>query len=116
MGSEMTGVSSVRSVGKVKSMIFKAYRVPFLIHSSWYEFRLGTFRRGDLSVAPSRGEEHDARDTICVYKDTICEDSREFSDPHVRAQTQHELKIAERVAASNACDGDQVARIDEHKE
>ena len=40
----------------------------------------------------------------------------EFGDPYVRAPTQQELKIAERVAANNAGDMDKVARIDEREE
>ena len=67
-------------------------------------------------MAPSRGEEHYARDTIRIYKDTMREDAMEFGDPYVRAPTQQELKIAERVAAYNSCDMDKVARIDERDE
>ena len=67
-------------------------------------------------MTPSRGEEHDARDTIRVYKDTMREDAMEFVNPYVCAPTQQELKIAERVAAYNAGDMDKVARIDEREE
>ena len=97
-------------------MVLKAYRGPLLIHPSWYELPLGTFRSGGLSVAPSRTEEHDARDTISIYKDTIREYVMEFDDPYVRAQTQHEMKISDRVATYNAGDMDTVGRIDELEE
>ena len=43
-------------------------------------------------------EKHDVGDTIRIYKDTISEDAMEFGDPYVRASTQQELNIAERVA------------------
>ena len=52
-------------------MMFKTYRCPLLIHPRWYEFPLENCRIGDLSVVVSRGEEHDAGDTIRVYKDTM---------------------------------------------
>ena len=61
----------------------------------------------------SRGEEHDARDTSRIYKDTMREDTMAFGDSYVRVSTQQELKIAERVAAYNVGDMDNVARIDE---
>ena len=70
----------------------------------------------DLSVTPSRGEEQDARETIRFYKDTMHEDAMEFGYPLVRAPTQQELKIAERVAAYNAGYIDKVARIDKSEE
>ena len=46
------------------------------------------------------------------------EEAIEFSDPlaSVRAPIQQELKIAERVAEYNACNMDEVARIDEREE
>ena len=97
-------------------MIFKAYRGLLLIHPRGYELPLGTRRSDDLSVAPSRGEEYDARDMIRIYKDTMREDATEFDDPYVRAPTQRELKIAERVGAYNAGEMDKVARIDERDE
>ena len=67
-------------------------------------------------MAPSRGEEHDARDTIRLYKDTMSEDAMDFCDPDIRAPTQQELKIAGRVVAYNTGDMDKVARIDEREE
>ena len=73
IASKVTGVSGVNSVGKDKSMIFKTYLGPFLIHPRWYELPLGTCRGGDLSVASSRREEHDVCDTIRIYKDTMRE-------------------------------------------
>ena len=50
-------------------------------------------------------------DTIRLYKDTMREDTMEFSDPGIRASTQQELKIAERLAAYNSGDVDKAARI-----
>ena len=67
-------------------------------------------------MAPSRGEEKDARDTISLYKDTIIEDAMELGDPQVRVPLQQELKIAERVAAYNSGDLGKVARLDEREE
>ena len=46
----------------------------------------------------------------------MCEDAMEFSDSFGRPPTQQNLKIAEHVAAYNACDMHKVARIDEHDE
>ena len=62
-------------------MMFKTCGGPLPVHQRWYELPSGTFRGGDLSVAPSRGEEHDAHDTIRLYKDTMREDEKEFGDP-----------------------------------
>ena len=50
--------------------MFKMYDEPLPIHSRRYVLPLRTLRSGVLKVAPSRGEEHDAPDTICLYKDT----------------------------------------------
>ena len=112
--SDVTGVSGLNSIGEDKSMMLKTCNGPMPIHQRWYEFPSGTCRSGDLSVAPSPGEEHDARYTVRLYKDTMREDAKEFGDPlaSVRAPTQQELKIAKRVAAYAADDMDKVARID----
>ena len=64
-------------------------------------------------MATSRREEHDARYNIRLYKDTMREDAIEFGDPAVRAPTQPELKLAERVVSCNSGDMDKVSRIDE---
>ena len=114
--SDVTGVSGLKNVGNDKSTILKIYSGPLPIHPRWYELPLGTCRSGDLSVAPSRREEHDARNTIRLYKDTVREDAMEFGDPNIRALAQQELNIAERIAAYNSCDLDKVARIDEREE
>ena len=52
-------------------MMFKAFRGPLPIHPRWYEFPWDTCQSGDLSGAASLGVEHDARDTIRMYKDTM---------------------------------------------
>ena len=114
--SEMTGVSGVKSVGEDKSMMFKAYRGPLPNHPRWYELPSISCRNDDLGVTPNRGEEHDTRDMICIYKNTMREDAMEFGYLCVRAPTQQELKIAERVAAYNTDDMDRIARIDERDE
>ena len=51
-------------------------------------------------MVPNCGKDHDARDIIRLYKDTMREDAIEFGDllESIRAPTQQELKIAERVA------------------
>ena len=67
-------------------------------------------------MAPNHREEHDARDAIRIYKGTMCEDAMGLGDPAVRARTQQELEIAERVAAYISGDMDKVARIDEREE
>ena len=85
--SDVTVVSGVNSVGEEKSMKFKTYRGPLLIHLSWYELPLGTCQSIDLTVAPSHGKEHDARDMIRTYKDTLREDAMEFGYSYVHAQT-----------------------------
>ena len=114
----MTDVLGLNSVGEDKTMMFKTFKGPVQIYPCWCEFPSGTFPTGDLSVAPSRGEENDACDTICLYKDTMREDAIEFGDPlaNVRAPAQQELRIAERVCAYNDGDMDKIARIDEREE
>ena len=97
-------------------MMFKTFRDPLMIHLRWYELPLGASRSADLSVVLSRGKEYDARDVIRLYKDTMREDAIEFNDPLVRAPTQQELKIAERVAAYNSGGMDKVAHINESEE
>ena len=99
-------------------MMVKTYRGPLPIHPRRYEFLLSTCRSGDLSVVPSHGEEHDACDTICPYRDTMREDAMEFGDPFASffALAQQELKIAKRVAPYNACAMSKVTSIDEHDE
>ena len=69
-------------------------------------------------MAHSHGEEHDARDMARVYSDAMCEDAMEFGDPlaNVRAPTQEEFKIAERVSAYNSGDMSKVVHIDEFNE
>ena len=84
-------------------------------HQRWYELALGTFHRGDLGVAPRRGEEHNPCDTIRLYLDTLRDDSMRIVDPHVRAPSQQDLKIAECVAAHNTDSMEKVARIDERE-
>ena len=93
--------------------MLKIYRGLLPIYPRWYELSLGTCRSGDLSVARSRGEEHDARDTIRLHKETMREDGKKFGDPAVCAPTQQELNIEEHFAAHNSGDMDKVARIDE---
>ena len=58
------------------------------------------------------------RNTICICKDTIREDAKEFGYPlaSFRAPAQQELKISERIAAYNGDDIDKVARIDERED
>ena len=69
-------------------------------------------------MAPSRREEHDVFGTVRLYKDTMDEDRMEFGDPlaSVRAPTQQELKISERVTAYYADGMDKVPRIDKFEE
>ena len=97
--------------------MFKTYRGPIPIHPRRYELPLGTCRSGDLNVYPSHSDEHDARDRIRLYKDTMREDAMEFGDPlvSVRSQTQQQL-IVVRIAVYNSGDMDKVARIDQHDE
>ena len=73
IASEVTGFSRVSSVGEDRSMVIKAYCGPFPIHPQRYKLPLSTCRSGDLSMAPSRIEEHDARDSIRIYRDTTRE-------------------------------------------
>ena len=116
VASDVTGISGVNSVGEDNSMMFKTYRGPLPIQLHWYELPLDTCRSGNLGVAPIRGEEHDARDTIRLYKDAIRKDAMELGDSLVRAPTQQELKINERVIAYNAGEMDKVVRIDEREQ
>ena len=58
------------------------------------------------------------RDIILLYKDMMREDKMVFDDilARVRAPTQQELKIAERVSAYNVGNRDKDPRIDELEE
>ena len=116
--SDVTGISSLDSLSEEKTKMFKTYSGLLQIYPLWYELTSGTCLCGDLDVAPSRGEEHDARDTNCLHKETMREDVIEFGDPlaSVHAPTQQELKITELVTAYNDCDMDKIARIDEREE
>ena len=67
-------------------------------------------------MAPIRGEKHDVRDPIRVYKYTMGEDEIEFCDTLVRAPTQQSLKIAERVSSYKSGKMDKIARVDERVE
>ena len=54
IASEVTGGSGINSVSEDKLMVFKTCRGPLPIYPRWYELPLGTFRSGNLSVAPIR--------------------------------------------------------------
>ena len=112
----LIGVSGINRVGGDKSMMFKTYRGPLAIHPRWYNLSLGTCRSSDLSAAPSRGEEHDARAIIRLYKGTMREDAMAFGDSAVHGPTPQELKIGELFAAYSSGNIDKVARIDEREE
>ena len=58
-----------RQPGQVDDVQEISWRLP--IHTRWYELPLGICRSGDLSVAPSLGGEHDARDKTRMYRDTM---------------------------------------------
>ena len=75
---------------------------------------MGTCHRVDLSVAPSRDDEHDTRDTMRLCKDTMREDAMELGDPlaSICALTHRELKIAQRVAVYNPGDLYKISRVD----
>ena len=113
-GGHGTKPSGLNCVGEDKSTMFLSYSGPLPIHPRWYELPLGICKSGDLSQAPTRGEEHDARDAVRLYKDTLREDALEFGDVEaaVRLPTKHERNVAERVAAVEAGDVEKVARID----
>ena len=57
-------------------------------------------------------EEHDARDTTRLHRTSMREDAIEFSDLNIRVSTEQKLKIVELVFAYNACETDNVSRID----
>ena len=48
---------------------------------------------------------------IHIYNNTVCEDTTELGDPYVRAPTQQEMKISERVVAYSSGDMDKVSCI-----
>ena len=100
----MTGFSGLNSVGEEESTMLKIYRGPLRIYSRWHELPQGSCRSADLRVVPSRGEEHDVRDTICLYKDTLRDDVIEFGYPllSIRTPSQLQLEIAGCVFACNA--------------
>ena len=79
-------------------------------------YLLVTCRSSDLSAEPSHGEEHDTRDTIRLYKDTMRKYAMEYGNHIVCAPTQQWLKIAEHIYECNACDKDRLARIDKRDE
>ena len=114
--SDATGILGLNSVGEDKMTMFKTCSDLLPSYPRWHGLPSGTCRSADLSMAPSRGEELDARDIIRLYKDTMRKDAMKFGDPlaSVHARTQQELKITESVAAYNAGDIDKVTRIEEH--
>ena len=67
-------------------------------------------------MAPNHGKEHDARDTIRLYKYSMSEDEIEFGESPMRAPTLQEMKITEFAAAYSYCDMDKFARIAERDE
>ena len=69
----MTGVSGLNSFGEDKTMMLKTYRDPLPIYPCFYELPSRTCCSDDFSIALSRGEEHDERDAIRLYKDTMRE-------------------------------------------
>ena len=72
----------------------ETYSGPLLIHPYRYEFLLGTCRNSYFSMSPSRGKEHDASDTISLYKEAMREDVMKLGDPfaNVRAPTQKRVE------------------------
>ena len=62
----------------------------------------GICRSCNLNQVPACGKEHDARDAVRLYKKTMREEMLEFGDPGTveRKLTRHEIKVAERAAAS----------------
>ena len=107
-------LSGFDCVGEDKSTMFLSYAGPLPIHPRWYDLPLGICRRGDLSQAPTRGEEHDASNAARLHKETLRDDSLEFGDidSAMHMPTKHERKMANRVAAIEAEDVEKVARID----
>ena len=106
LGSSLTnsGVQSsiqgFKSVGEDKDKILSGYKSSLLIHPRWYKLFFGISRIGDLSQAPTRGEQHDARDAIRLYKGTVWEGLFEFCDANLfeRKPKKRELKVVERAA------------------
>ena len=106
--------SSLYCVGEDKEAMLFSNDVPKPIHPRWYKFTWGVCRSGDLSEAPTRGEEHDIRDIICLHKETLREDRLEFGDVDVvfRVLTKHERKVAKHLATTEAGDFAKVARME----
>ena len=94
--------------------MFFEYNGLLSIHPRWYELPLGICRNGDVSQAPARAEEHDARDAVCLYKETMREYILEFGDPSMveRKLMRHVSEIAVRAAVVQSGDVAKVARID----
>ena len=99
-------------------MMFKIYSDPLSIHPRRHELSSYASRSGDFSVTPTRGEEHDARDTIRRHKSTMCTDSKEVVDPFasVSALAQQKLKLADCVTAENAGNIDIIAHTNKREE
>ena len=108
------GMQGFNTVGEDTPTMFSEYKGPLPIHPRGYELPLGICRSGSLSQAETRGEEHDARDAVRLYRETMREGMLEFGDPSTveLKLTKHELKIAERAAAVQAGDVAKVAHID----
>ena len=86
----MIGISGLNIVGEDKSTMFRTYGAPLPIRPRWFEFTLSNSHIGNLGVASSRGEEHDARGTICLNTYMMREDAMESGYPlvSVRAPIQ----------------------------
>ena len=85
--SDVSSASGINSVGEDRKIASKTHLDLQPIYPRWHELRSGTCRTGNLSVIPSRGEEHDAGDTIRLYMYTVRDDPVEFGDPLVRGAT-----------------------------
>ena len=90
-GSTQNSVHVLNSVGKDKTKLYSIYTSLLLIHSWWYEFPSGTYCSEDLSHASNRGENHDGRDTMRLYKYTLRGDKigHGDSDSIKSKQTKH---------------------------
>ena len=54
-----------------KAITLSECKGPLSTHLCWYEFSFGVCREDGLVQTPTRHEEHDARDTVHLYNDTI---------------------------------------------
>ena len=84
-------IQSLNSICEDKTTILSEYKGSLADLFALVRTAPGACRNGDLSQAPRLVEEHDARDTIRVYKEIVGEDMLEFGYPTTIERRQEKM-------------------------